>query len=115
MSSNMADAGRVDAVHAAEVVVAAGGGLRHIVGIADVEDALEALQHAELARHPLGMRARAVGEDELAAGQPVDGGGQLGMLAHHRQVEVVHVVEERLAGPSGAPASGRDSVVPNWR
>ena len=76
------------------MVVAAGGGLGDIIGVADVEYALEALEDAELAGHPLGVRARAVGEDELAARQPIDRRCQLGVLLDHRQIEVVHVVEE---------------------
>ena len=42
------------------------------------------------------MSARPIGEDELAPGQFVDGGGQLGMLPHHGEIEVVHVIEKGL-------------------
>ena len=33
---------------------------------------LEKIENAELRRHPLGVRARAIGEDQLAAGQALD-------------------------------------------
>src|SRR5215831_9338664 len=78
------------------MIIAAGGGLRHVVRIADVEYALEAMKHAEFARHPFGMAARAVRKDKLAARQRVDGGRELGVLAHWRQIDVVYVIEERL-------------------
>jgi hypothetical protein len=56
-------------------------------------------------------RREPVGKDQLATRQPLDGGGQLGGLGHAGEVDVVHVVEERLgvhamhlhqAGQSGA-------------
>ena len=70
--------------------------LGHELARGDVADVLEQVQHAELFGDALGVAARAVGEDELAAGQACDRGGQLGRFGHGRQIDVVHVVEEGL-------------------
>ncbi len=91
--------GRAPGLHVVglqEGIVGRGGGLRHIVGRGDVEDALEQVEHAELAGHVLRVPHRSVGEDQLASGECRDRLPELGMLGDRRQVDVVHVVEERL-------------------
>src|SRR5262249_48951510 len=86
--------GGLHAVCTAEMLIAAGRRLGHVVGIANVEYGLEAVEHAEFARHPLGVTARAVCKDEFATGQLVDGGGEFWVLAHGCQIDGVHVVKE---------------------
>ena len=47
-------------------------------GLDDVEDVLEMVKDAELASDVLGMAARAVGQDQLAAGQSRDRSAKIG-------------------------------------
>src|SRR5215467_6700168 len=60
---------RVDAAGPDKGVVALGPWLGYVVGADDIEDVLETLQDAELARHLFGVRARSVGEYQLASGE----------------------------------------------
>ena len=56
MSSNMAEARARRRARGRNMIVAGGHGLGHVVGIDDVEDAVEAMQDAELVCHALCVR-----------------------------------------------------------
>src|SRR5215475_13408563 len=60
----------------------------------DVENLGEAAFDAEPRGHSLGMLARAVGEDEFAAGKSVECGRELGAGGDGVKVDVMHVIEE---------------------
>ena len=71
-SSNIAARLRIDAVLVEEAVVDLRQRLRIEVGGGDVEHVLEMPVDVEPLHHRLGVLAGAVGEDQLAAGQPLD-------------------------------------------
>src|SRR5262249_61669614 len=60
----------------------------------DVESVLEGVRMGEPPYHRVGMFARAVGEDELAAGQRFDRGAQRRIGRKRRMIDLVHEVEE---------------------
>ena len=93
MSSNRADgAGRRRGVE--EALVGRALGLRHEIRRRDVEHVLEMVEDAELGRDVLGVAARAVGEDQLAPGQALDGIAEGRIELDRRVVDVVGEVEE---------------------
>jgi hypothetical protein len=77
-------------------VISARIGLRHIGAGLDVVNAAEMPGEAELLQHPLGVTLGRVGEDELAARQRRDRRAEPLVACQVREVELVHVVEERL-------------------
>ena len=64
------------------------------LGRDDVEHVLEMGVDVEAAHHRVGMGARAVGEDQLAARQSLDRGAERRVRLQRRVVDLVHVVEE---------------------
>ena len=85
MSSNIAAAAGATPCRSVMRSKASARRLGDIVAGGDVANVLEQMQHAELVRHALGVAARAVGEDERAAGQRGDRRRQLGRLAARRK------------------------------
>ena len=67
---------RIDAVAGEEAVVGLRQRFRLELGRDDVEHVLEMLVDGEPPHHRVGVLARAVGENELAAGQPLDRGAE---------------------------------------
>ena len=81
---------RIDAVRFQEAVVGLRQRLRLEIGLVDVEHVLEMHVDVEPPHHGVGVRARAVGEDQLAAGQFLDRGAERGVRLERRMVDVVH-------------------------
>ncbi len=89
-------AGGGDAVALDQHAIAAGIGLGQVIARDDVVDHAEGLAEAEIIEHALGMAHGGVGEDELAPGQRRDRRAKPRIARQHRQVELVHIVEEAL-------------------
>ena len=84
---------RIDAVRLQEAVVGLRQRLRLQLGGDDVEHVVEVLMDGERPHHRVGVLARAVGEDELAAGQPLDRGAERGVRLERRMIDLVHIGE----------------------
>ena len=86
--------GRVDAMLFQEAVIDLRQRLGIEVGGGDVEHVLEVMVDLEPLHHRIGMRARAVGEDELAARQLFDRIAELGIGQQRRVIDLVHELQE---------------------
>ena len=67
---------------------------RHVAARRDVEDAVELVEHAQLAGNALGMARRTVRENELASIKPRNRLRQLGHVRDRSKVDVMHEVHE---------------------
>ena len=85
---------RVDAVAVADRRIALRIGLGHIGHGVDVVQAVEGVGEAEPAEHAPGVPLVGIGEDELAARQPVERRDQRRICGQPGEVDVVHEVEE---------------------
>ena len=85
---------RIDAVLVQEAVIDLRQRLGIEVGGGDVEHVLEMVVDVQPLHHRLGVLARAVGEDELAARQLLDRVAELGIGQQRRMVDLVHELEE---------------------
>ena len=77
-----------------EILIGRAFGLRQEAGMDDVEDILELVEDAELAGDVLGVPNRAVGQDQLAAGQSRQRRAEFRIGFEQRQVDIVGEVEE---------------------
>ena len=87
---------RIDAVRFQEAVVGLRQRLRLEVGLVDAEHVLEMHVDVEPPHHGVGVRARAVGEDQLAAGKLLDRGAERWVRLERRVVDLVHEGEIRV-------------------
>ena len=106
----------LDAVRPKEAIVACGARLGHVLGVARYRrcpsnrcrtPSLPATRSA-CAREPLVKISLRPGSCSIAAASS-------GCAAQHGQIDVVHVVEERLADRCLCTCIRPESVVPNWR
>ena len=77
-----------------ETVVGLRQRLRLELGRDDVEHVLEMRVDVEPPHHGVGVRAGAVGEDQLAAGQFLDGRAERRVRLQRRVIDLVHIVEK---------------------
>ena len=84
----------IDAVFGEKILVGRALGLRGEAGIDDVENVLEVMEDAELAGDVLGMAARAIGQDQLTAGQCRDRRPERWVGIEQGQVDLMGEVEE---------------------
>ncbi len=85
--------GRIDLMQRQETLVGLQRRLRLELGSDDVEHVLKMLVDLQPPHHRVGMLARAVGEDELAAGQFLERRAQRRIGLERRVIDLVHVVE----------------------
>ena len=78
----------------------------------DVENVAEMMGDAEARQHLLGMGHGAVGEDQLAAGQRVQGLVQGRIGRHRRMIDVMHIVEKVVRRDAMLDHQAAQSVVP---
>jgi hypothetical protein len=101
---------RIDAVAPKEAIVDLRPRFGLEVGRGNVEHVVEVLLDLEPAHHRLGVPARAVGEDELAAGQACDRRAEHRIGGERRMIDLMHDGEE-LVGVEAVllhqPAHGR--------
>ncbi len=87
--------------------------LRHVAARGDVENAVERIEHAKLARHTLRMARGAVRENELAPLKPRDRRRKLRHMRDRSKIDVVHEIHEdiRLHVMLGHEAGERRAVL----
>ena len=96
---------RIDVVAREEAVIGLRRGLRLELGRDDVEYVLEMVTDGETLHHGVGMLARAVGENELAARQFLDRGAERGIGLERRMIDLVHEIEIIVRRPCRARSS----------
>ena len=85
---------RIDAVALAHRRIGARIGLGDIIHGVDVVDPVEGVGEAEPVEHAPGIGLVAVGEDELAARQPVERGHHPRIGGQPGEIDVVDIIEE---------------------
>ena len=95
-SSKIAALLRIDVVAGEEALVDLRLRLRFELGRSDVEHVVEVMFDFEPAQHRVGMRARAVGQDELAAGELRDRRAERGVGRQRRVIDLMHDLQKLI-------------------